>query len=70
MAKGISVHCNLLLEGLRCENGIETPMAQNIHMNHLLTGCIGGASGTSINHIINGIGDVASPYNESSKSVD
>jgi hypothetical protein len=53
--EGIGVYCNFD-NVVQLSNAIETPDASGIQMNHLVTIWLNGAAGSSINHIINGVG--------------
>ena len=53
--EGIGIYCNFY-NVIKLNNAIETPDASGIKMNHLVTIWLNGASGSSIDHIINGKG--------------
>ena len=56
-AEGLGVYCNFLEKDVQLDNAIETPTGPGIQMQHMVTIWLGKASGTSINHIINGRGN-------------
>ena len=52
------------------ENAIETPTAPGISMHHLITVWINGATGSAINHIINGTGASVPAQGREARSAD
>ena len=52
---GIGVYCNFT-NAVQLDNAVETPTGAGITMQHLVIVWLNGASGSSINHIINGTG--------------
>lgn len=56
VAQGLGIYCNFNND-VQLENAIETPTGPGIQMHHMVTEWLGIASGSSINHIINGTGN-------------
>jgi hypothetical protein len=57
MGLGIGVYCNFY-NPVQLDNAIETPQnTAGVSMDHLIIVWLNGASGSAINHLINGIGD-------------
>ena len=55
IGEGIGIYCNFY-NPIELDNAIETPVGIDIRMNDLVTVWLNGAAGSSINHIINGVG--------------
>jgi hypothetical protein len=55
IGEGIGIYSNFD-NFVKLNNAIETPSGKGIKMNHLVTVWLSGANGSSINHIINGMG--------------
>jgi hypothetical protein len=62
--QGIGVYCNFY-NPVQLENAIETPTRAGVDMSHLITVWLNGAAGSSIDHIINGMGAAVSNSNTS-----
>jgi len=56
IAQGLGIYCNFIND-VQLDNAIETPPGPGIQMHHMVTEWLGIATGSSINHIINGTGN-------------
>jgi hypothetical protein len=62
--QGIGVYCNFY-NSVQLGNAIEAPTGADVDMHHLITVWLNGAVGSSIDHIINGMGAAVSNSNTS-----
>jgi hypothetical protein len=66
-ARGMGVYC-VFGNAVTAENAVETPTAAGVSMHDIVTARFGGASGSGINHIINGTGNAINASNMSART--
>jgi hypothetical protein len=66
-ARGMGVYC-VFDNAVTSDNAVETPTAAGVSLQHIVTLRFGGASGSGINHIINGTGNAVNDGNMSART--
>jgi hypothetical protein len=66
-ARGLGVYC-VFDSAVVSDNAVETPKTAGVSMQHIVTLRFGGASGSGINHIINGTGNAVNTSSMSART--